>query len=71
MYMCFILKNMGMVERHNSEVCVKGSTFNEFEVDYYEKLEEVIELQYHSEHNRVFLFKCYWYDTTNRGIIVN
>jgi hypothetical protein len=50
---------MGMVERHNSEVCVKGSTFNEFEVDYYEKLEEVIELQYHSEHNRVFLFKCY------------
>jgi hypothetical protein len=43
---------------YNSGVCVKGSTFNEFEVDYYEKLEEVIEFQYHSEQNRVFLFKC-------------
>jgi hypothetical protein len=41
-----------------------------FEVDYYEKLEEVIELQYHSKHNKVFLFKSYWYDTTNRGIRV-
>jgi hypothetical protein len=29
-------------------------TSSEFEVDYYEKLEEVIELQYHSKHNRVF-----------------
>jgi len=28
-------------------------------------------LQYHSEHNRVFLFKYYWYDTTNRGIRVD
>jgi hypothetical protein len=56
---------------YNSEVCVKGSTSNEFEVDYYEKLEEVIEFQYHSEHNRVFLFKCYWYDTTDRGIRVD
>ena len=25
-------------------------------------------MQYHSEHNKVFLFKCYWYDTTDRGI---
>jgi hypothetical protein len=56
---------------YNSRVCVKGSTFSEFEVDYYEKLEEVIELQYHSEYNRVFLFKSYWYDTTNRGIRVD
>jgi hypothetical protein len=30
-----------------------------------------MELQYHSEQNRVFLFKCYWYDTTDRGIIVD
>jgi hypothetical protein len=44
---------------YNSGVGVKGSTFNEFEVDYYGKLEEIIELQYHSKHNRVFLFKCY------------
>jgi len=68
---CFILENMGRVERHKSGVCVKGSTSSEFEVDYYGKLEEVIELRYHSEHNRVFLFKCYWYDTINRGIRVD
>jgi hypothetical protein len=56
---------------YNSGVCVKGSTCSEFEVDYYGKLEEVVELQYHSEQNRVFLFKCYWYDTTDRGIRVD
>jgi hypothetical protein len=28
----------------------------------------VIELKYYSEQNRVFLFKYYWYDTTNRKI---
>jgi hypothetical protein len=39
---------------YNNEVCIKGLTFNEFKVDYYGKLEEVIELQYHSEQNRVF-----------------
>ena len=37
----FILKNMGKVERYNNGVCIKGLTFSEFEVDYYEKLEEV------------------------------
>ena len=41
------------------------------EVDYYGRLEEVVELQYHSEQNKVFLFKCYWYDTTDRGIRVD
>jgi len=55
---------------YNNCVCVKGSTCNEFEVDYYGKLENVVELQYHNEYNRVFLFKCYWYDTTDRGIRV-
>jgi len=34
---------------YNNGVCVKGLTSNEFKVDYYGKLEEVIELQYHSE----------------------
>jgi hypothetical protein len=53
---------------NNNGVCVKGSTCSEFEVDYYGKLKEVIESQYHSEHNRVFLFKCNCYDTTDRGI---
>ena len=52
-------------------VCVKGSTNSELEVDYYGRLEEVVELQYHSEQKIVFLFKCYWYDTTNRGIRVD
>jgi hypothetical protein len=34
---------------YNSGLCVKGSTCSEFEVNYYGKLEEVVELQYHSE----------------------
>jgi len=56
---------------YNSGVCVKGSTSSELEVDYYGRLEEVVELQYHNEQNRVFLFKCYWYDTIDRGIRVD
>jgi hypothetical protein len=56
---------------YNSGVYVKGSTSSELEVDYYGRLEEVIELQYHNEQNRVFLFKCYWYDTIDRGIRVD
>jgi hypothetical protein len=55
----------------NNSVCVKGSTCSEFEVDYYGILKEVVKLQYHSEHNKVFLFKCYWYDTNDRGIRVD
>jgi len=42
---------------YNNGFCVKGSTSTEYEVVYYGKLEEIIELQYHSEHIRVFLFK--------------
>jgi len=55
---------------YNNGVCVKGSS-NELEIDYYGRLEEVIELQCYSEQNRVFLFKCYWYDTTDRGIRID
>jgi len=52
----FILKNMGMKEKaYNSGVCIKGSTSSEFEVDYYSRLKEVMELQYHSEQNSVFI----------------
>jgi hypothetical protein len=29
---------------YNNKVCVKRSTSNEFEIDYYEKLKKVIEL---------------------------
>jgi hypothetical protein len=56
---------------YNSGVCVKGSTSSELEVDSYGRLEEVVELQYHSGQKRVFLFKCYWYDTTDREIRVD
>ena len=46
MDMCFILKNMDWAKRHITMgfFVVKGSTSNEFEVDFYGKLEEVIEL---------------------------
>jgi hypothetical protein len=41
----FYTKEYGQDRKiYNIGVCVKGSTFNEFEVDYYKKLEEVIEL---------------------------
>jgi hypothetical protein len=56
---------------YNSGVCVKESTCNEFEVHYNEKLVKVIKLQYHSEQNRLFLFKYYWYDTIDKGIRVD
>ncbi|KAL9391258.1 hypothetical protein Peur_015178 [Populus x canadensis] len=42
---------------YNSRVCVKGITSNEFKVDYYQKLEEIIELKYYIELNKVLLFK--------------
>jgi len=79
MNMCFILKNIGRVVlqqvfrqwTYNNEVCVKWSSFNEFGIDYYGKLEKVIELQYHNKHNTKFVFKCYWYNTTDRGIRVD
>ena len=60
-----------MKERHNNRVYVKGLASNEFDVDYYKKLEKIIKLQYHTKQNKVFLFKCYLYDTTNRGIREN
>jgi len=56
---------------YNNGVCVKGLTCSELEVNYYGRLEEVVKLQYYSEQNIVFLFKCYWYDTTDRGIRVD
>jgi len=71
MDMSFILKNTNGRKTCNNSVCIKRSTSSEFEVDYYGRLEEIIELQYYSEHNIVFLFKCYWYDTTDRGIKVD
>jgi hypothetical protein len=63
--------NYLIVSTYNSGVYVKGSTSSELEVNYYGRLEEVVELQYYSEQNRVFLFKCYWSDTTDKGIRVD
>jgi hypothetical protein len=36
----YVLSN----SKNISSVCVKGSTFNKFEIDYFRKLEDVIEL---------------------------
>jgi hypothetical protein len=71
-WICFHTEEYGQGRKtYNNGDCVKGSTSTELEVDYYGKLEEVVELQYHNEQTRVFLFKCYWYDTTDRGIRVD
>jgi len=71
-WICFHTEEYGQGRKtYNNGVCVKGSTSSELEVDYYGRLEEVVELQYHNEQNIVFLFKCYWYDTTDRGIRVD
>jgi len=68
----FHTKEYGQCRKtYNSVVCVKGSTSSDFKVDYYMKLEEVIELQYHNEHNKVLLFKFYWHGTTDREIRVD
>jgi len=56
---------------YNSDICVKGSTCSELEVDYYGRLEEVVKQQYHSDQNIMFLFKCYLCDTTNKGFRVD
>jgi hypothetical protein len=47
---------MGRVERYiTMGFVLTDRPFCEFEVDYYEKLKEVIELQYHSEHISLFI----------------
>ena len=48
----------------NCGVCVKGSSYNENELDYYGIVEEIIELTYIGTHNKLFLFKCHWFDPT-------
>ena len=51
-YLFYIEKNGQGWKTYSIEVCVKGLISNKFENDYYEKLEDVIELQYHSELNK-------------------
>ena len=45
------------IKTYNNGVCVQGSTSSELVVDYYGRLEEVVELQYHSEQNKVFFIQ--------------
>ncbi|XP_043816100.1 uncharacterized protein LOC122724634 [Manihot esculenta] len=54
----------------NSGVWVKGSCYNEYESDYYGLLNEVLELEYFGERNKIILFKYEWFDT-NRGVRVH
>lgn len=46
----------------NSEVCVKGSCYNDYEHDYYGMLVDILELKYPGRIN-IVLFKCDWCDT--------
>ena len=54
MFLYTVIFGPNNLVRDNSGVCVKGSTCSEFEIEYDGKLEGVVELQYHSEHNKVF-----------------
>ncbi|PKU79674.1 hypothetical protein MA16_Dca027481 [Dendrobium catenatum] len=57
----------------NCGVCVSGNTHEEDECDYYDILNEVLDLEYTGEdENFVCLFNCQWYDTVqNRGTRVH
>ncbi|GJY80993.1 transposon, En/Spm-like protein [Tanacetum coccineum] len=53
----------------NSGVCIKGSTYNEFEKDYFGILLNVVQLHYVGN-KRVTMFLCHWYDN-EKGITVD
>lgn len=57
---------------HNSGECAKGSTYNEFESDYYGLLVDVLEVNYRDSNGRcvVVLFKCDWFEPI-QGVRVN
>ncbi|GJX42896.1 hypothetical protein Tco_0257886 [Tanacetum coccineum] len=71
-YKFHTLKHGDGLVTHNSGVCVKGSTYNEFESDYYGLLVEVLEVNYHDSNGRcvVVLFKCDWFEPI-QGVRVN
>ncbi|KAK9056386.1 hypothetical protein SSX86_027476 [Deinandra increscens subsp. villosa] len=48
----------------NCGVCVRGASYNEQESDYYGLLDDILELEYHSNLGScvVVLFKCTWFD---------
>ena len=55
----------------NSGVCVRGTTYNQPESDYYGWLDEVLEIEYRGTGRCVVvLFKCTWFDNVH-GVRVN
>nr|GEX88919.1 hypothetical protein [Tanacetum cinerariifolium] len=71
-YKFHILKHGDGRVTHNSGVCVKGSTYNEFEYDYYGLLVDVLEVNYGDSNGLcvVVLFKCDWFEPI-QGVRVN
>jgi len=68
----YVFHNTGMKERHTTMVVVsRDRLLVSLKLTTTVDWKRSIELQYHSEQNRVFLFNRYWYDTTNRGIRVD
>ncbi|CAI9284879.1 unnamed protein product [Lactuca saligna] len=57
---------------NNFGVCVRGETYNaEQESDYYDILEEILEIEYYSSGpSTLVLFNCIWFDNKD-GVIVN
>jgi len=53
------------------EFVLRGQLLMSLKLIIMESYKKVIELQYHNELNKVFLFKCYWYDITDREIKVD
>ena len=53
----------------NSGVCIKGSSHSVNELEYYGRLQEILELEYPAlPIKRIVLFKCSWFDPIlNRG----
>ncbi|XP_078153705.1 uncharacterized protein LOC144548868 [Carex rostrata] len=54
----------------NYGVCVEGENWEGTSRDYFGILEEIIWLEYSGVNNKVFLFKCRWFDT-HRGLLVD
>ena len=49
----------------NSGVCVRGNIYGENDLDYYGIVEDILELSYLGNQNKVFILRCYWFDPIN------
>jgi len=56
---------------YNNDVCIKGLTSSEFEVYTTVDWKRSSNCNIIASKIEFFFFKCYWYDTTNRGIRVD